>query len=601
VKLFLGMSSLKVKAVKKNGCCPFHQDKTPSFFVNDSKGVFHCYGCDKGGDHFTFIMDLKGIDFPEALSELAAMAGLDLAKYRSIPRSVNQDKVTEKSKKLIQINKIAGLYFQRCLFSKRGEKAVEYLKNRGLSTESIKRFRIGYALDEFEGLEKELKRAGVPETLSIELGLIRHRKSAQGHYDTFRNRVIFPIWDQKGRPIAFGGRLLPSEKNPENTPKFLNSSESEIFKKSNTLYGLHLARKTLRDQREVILTEGYMDVIMLNQTGFENSVAALGTALSESHLLTLKKFLGERSADGSVLLMLDGDKAGIKAAKRVFPISIKTGVHCKIALLPQGKDAADLASAPQSSKEASIQNYITNSTDLIEVMIDDLISEKGNSLEDRVQCAQTALDWIAKSPGSQLSKSLRVNELAPRLNLPTQELQKRLSALISRPTPSRASERTFSRSSTLETRPQGGEKIVSKLPKAELELIRLIARYPACLESLKNDSRREFIIKHLSDQECKSLLQTALDCGVFKDLAFQEIKSEKLRNTLASALVNGTGTTDEEPGTVLEDALIKLEIEYLKSERQNLMAKIRRNPGNSHELEKREFEIITKNSRVERK
>ncbi|MFR3766887.1 MAG: DNA primase [Blautia sp.] len=303
------------------GLCPFHNEKTPSFSVTPGKQMYYCFGCGAGGNVFNFIMEYENYTFGEALKHLADRAGVELPKIE-YSKEVRQ-KAQEKAE-LLEINKQAAQYFYYQLRTDKGYRGYEYLKERGLSDETMRKFGLGYSDKFSDGLYRFLKSKGYSDERLRESGLF-NVDERHGMYDKFWNRVIFPIMDVNNRVIGFGGRVMGDAK-----PKYLNSPETKIFDKSRNLYGLNIARTARRNY--LILCEGYMDVIAMHQAGFNNAVASLGTALTSGHASLLKRYTQE------VLLLYDSDEAGIRAALRGIPILREAGVNSRVVSLKPYKD-----------------------------------------------------------------------------------------------------------------------------------------------------------------------------------------------------------------------------------------------------------------------
>jgi DNA primase len=301
------------------GLCPFHSEKTPSFTVNPARQIFHCFGCNKGGDIFTFMMDYENMTFSEALENLAARAGVKIEK------SAGHDPNRGLKENLYAINAEAQRFFTGNL--RASNQALSYLKDRGITDESISQFAIGFASSGRDELMQHLRAAEFSESLMKSSGLVYFGDS--GAHDFFRERIIFPIFDLKGKIIAFGGRTLSTSKN---VPKFLNSPETPVFRKSETCYALNLSRNFIAQKGYSIIVEGYFDVIVCHQYGFKNSVAPMGTALTASHLRRLKKL------SSKTVLTFDADSAGIAAARRAVELVYAEGMISKIALLSKGDD-----------------------------------------------------------------------------------------------------------------------------------------------------------------------------------------------------------------------------------------------------------------------
>ncbi len=314
-----------VKLVRKGssyfGLCPFHNEKTPSFSVSPSKQMYYCFGCGAGGNVFTFLMEYENFTFPDAVKSLADRAGVKLPE---IEYSKEEKKRADQRNRLLQINKEAAKYYYILLRNEKGRQGIEYLKNRGLSDETIHQFGLGYS-DKFGGgLYQYLKRQGYPDVDLKESGLF-NVDERHGMYDKFWNRVIFPIMDVNNKVIGFGGRVMGDGK-----PKYLNSPETKLFDKSRNLYGLNAAR--LARKKNLIICEGYMDVISMHQAGFNHAVASLGTALTSPQASLMKRYTDE------VLIIYDSDEAGTRAALRAIPLLKEAGLATKVVNLKPYKD-----------------------------------------------------------------------------------------------------------------------------------------------------------------------------------------------------------------------------------------------------------------------
>ncbi|MGH6763873.1 MAG: DNA primase [Phyllobacterium sp.] len=324
-------------------CCPFHGEKTPSFHCEDRKGRYHCFGCGVTGDHFRFLTELEGLSFPEAVQRMADMAGVPMPA-----RDPEMEQREAQRATLYDVMEMATAFFEEQLQSSGGAKARAYLRDRGLSSTTQNAFRIGYAQDSRNALKSHLASKGATKEQIEACGLVVHGDDIAVSYDRFRDRIMFPIEDTRGRVIAFGGRAL----SPDAPAKYLNSNETELFHKGRVLYNLLKARKAAQPQggegaKPLIAVEGYMDVIALAQAGFAQAVAPLGTALTEDQLELLWRISPEP------ILCFDGDQAGIKAAHRAIDLalpSLKPGQSLRFAVLPEGKDPDDLvkASGPQA-------------------------------------------------------------------------------------------------------------------------------------------------------------------------------------------------------------------------------------------------------------
>lgn len=344
--------ALKRKGREHSGLCPFHNEKTPSFTLNDQKGFFHCFGCGAHGDVVGFVMKSEGLSFPEAVERLAREAGM------ALPASTPQERErAQVAASLQDVVEKAALWFQRQLWSAAGAQALDYLRRRGLSDATIRDFRLGYAPDERESLRKALLADNCPETLIGTAGLIIHPDDGRPAYDRFRGRVMFPIEDRKGRVIAFGGRIMG-----EGEPKYLNSPETPLFHKGAHLFAFSRARPAVHDGAPLIVAEGYMDVIALHQAGFKGAVAPLGTALTEDQILLLWRLADEP------YLCFDGDNAGMRAAtrgaERAMPL-LKPGKSLRFLSLPAGEDPDSLIKAQGPEAFRTLLGGALNLADIV--------------------------------------------------------------------------------------------------------------------------------------------------------------------------------------------------------------------------------------------
>jgi DNA primase len=324
----------RVRLIRKgrehSGLCPFHNEKTPSFTVSDDKGFFHCFGCGAHGDVIGFVMKSEGLGFRETVERLAAEAGMQMPVERPEEREREQRQAT-----LGEVVELATKFYEQQLRQPGGRAALDYLKGRGVAEATIARFRLGYAPASSGALKATLAKADVPEERMIAAGLLKKPDDGRDAFDYLRDRVVFPIFDRRGRPIAFGGRTMSADGGP----KYLNSPETELFHKGRGLYGLHLAREAAHKTGEVVVVEGYMDVIAMAEAGFGHAVAPLGTALTEDQIQELWKLAPEP------ILCFDGDAAGqraaARAADRALPL-LKPGRSVRFVQLPAGEDPDSL-------------------------------------------------------------------------------------------------------------------------------------------------------------------------------------------------------------------------------------------------------------------
>ncbi len=328
---------LKKKGANWMACCPFHQEKTPSFSVNPSKGFYKCFGCGKGGTAFNFIMEMEGLNFPEAVKRVAEISGVMLPEpIDDVDYERNKQKREEKKKladQIVELNEIAVGFWEEQLKGKSGKakEAKSYLEKRGISEDIQKQFRIGYSPDKWDGLLNLLRDKNIDEKLIEQSGLVSVNEEKERVYDKFRNRIMFPVLDVNGKPVAFGARAL----SPEDQPKYLNSPETAAYIKSEHLFGLFQAKDDIRRKKFAILVEGYLDLIALAQFGITNVAASLGTAFTDQQAKLLGRFAK------AVVINYDGDSAGIKAARRAIEHLLPQEFDIKVLVLPDGKDPDD--------------------------------------------------------------------------------------------------------------------------------------------------------------------------------------------------------------------------------------------------------------------
>lgn len=321
VDVISGYVKLQKRGSSYLGLCPFHNEKTPSFAVSGNKQLYHCFGCGAGGNVVTFLMEYENYSFVEALEALAERIGISLPKQEM---SAQAKEESDRRARILELNKVAAKYFYAQLRMEQGKQALAYLAGRQLSPKTMQKFGLGYANKFSDDLYRYLQKQGYGDEILKESGLVTVDEK-RGGYDKFWNRVIFPIMDVNHRVIGFGGRVMG-----EGEPKYLNSPETRVFDKSRSLYGLNLARTSRRPQ--ILLCEGYMDVIALHQAGFDNAVASLGTAFTPGHAALLKRYAKE------VYLTFDSDGAGIRAALRAIPILKEAGLKTRVIDMKPYKD-----------------------------------------------------------------------------------------------------------------------------------------------------------------------------------------------------------------------------------------------------------------------
>lgn len=371
---------LKKQGQNYFGLCPFHHEKTPSFSVSQNKQIFYCFSCHAGGNVFKFLMDIEHLSFPEAVQKLADEAGVKLPKRE---QSEDERRALAKRNRLIKWNEYAAYYYQAVLHHPQGAAYNVYLDQRNITPETRERFQLGGCLEGWDGLYHYLKKKGASDGDLIEIGLVSTRNNAKGCYDRFRDRLMFPIKDANGNVIAFGGRIINAEKAPQ---KYINSTDSVIFHKGRNVYGLDLAKASIRAADRVMIVEGYMDVIACHQVGINNVVAPLGTALTEDQVKLLMRYTY------NFVTSFDGDDAGVRATLRSIDLIENAGGKAQVLVIPERKDPDEY-----------IKAYGVDA-------FKDLLANAGNGFAFRLSQAEK------KYPGDGMDQKLNVlNEVMPYL------------------------------------------------------------------------------------------------------------------------------------------------------------------------------------------
>ncbi len=419
VEVISNYVSLRKTGRNHVGLCPFHEEKTPSFSVNEDRGFFHCFGCGVGGNVFSFICRIDGLEFPEAAKMLADQAGVQMPQERPDP-------LAKERQAFYKLNKVAQKYFCETLRGNVGAGARRYIKEREIQPDVAARFDLGFAPARGNGMLARLRSLGAPMEKALELGLVGRKESAVkgaetptgGYYDKFRQRLMFPITDVTGRTVGFGGRYVNEagigSKETARIPKYLNSPESVLYKKGSLLYGLYQAKQAVRTKDRVLIVEGYTDLLSLVQSGFDETVAVLGTALTIVQLRLVSRFTA------NILLFFDGDGAGQKAAIRAFPLCMQAGVSAKGVFLPKGEDPDSFA---QSNGTQGLQKLIDRASPLEDFYFAQHAPPAGASVHERAKAAKEALGVLASLEDA-LARSALLTQVAQRYGINEEEIRR---------------------------------------------------------------------------------------------------------------------------------------------------------------------------------
>ena len=378
VRIVQDYVSLKKKGANWMACCPFHKEKTASFSVSPAKDIFYCFGCQKGGSVFNFVMEIERVAFPDAIKIVAEKTGVPLPKLVDDSRFEAHKR---ESDTVIELNQWALLWWEDQLKSKSGQAAREYLKGRGLAEETIQSFRLGFAPDSWEALSTHLRQKGATQEQLERSGLVV-KKDEGGSYDRFRGRLMFPVIDAQGRPIAFGGRTM----EPDGEPKYLNSPETPAYTKGRHLFGLNLTRDEIRRNGFVILVEGYLDLIVPYQFGVRNLAASLGTALTPEQVKLIARFARK------VVVNYDGDRAGVQAAKRAVETILAEDLEVKVLVLPDNADPDDFI---RKYGVTEYQKRRGEAQPHIQFVIDQAVRDRNlHSPSDKAAAVEEALPFV---------------------------------------------------------------------------------------------------------------------------------------------------------------------------------------------------------------
>ena len=382
-------------------CCPFHSEKTPSFHIYTSpEPHFYCFGCHKGGDVITFIMEIEHLEYPDAVKFLAERAGMPLPED-------GDDKTADKRRRMLEMNKEAGRFFHYQLLSPEGKVGLDYLTNRGLALETIKKFGLGYAADDWHKLHMHMRDKGYSDYELAEASLLATNNNK--FYDKFRNRVMFPIFDTRGNVVGFGGRVFGDEK-----PKYLNSSETAVFHKSDMLYAMHIAKSSKRDY--FILCEGYMDVIAMHQAGFDCAIASLGTAFTQQHANMLAR-LGKKE----VIISYDADAAGQVATAKVINMFANVGLHARVLRIDGNvKDPDEFIKTYGGER---FEDLIGKAGSALDFQMDKLTAGLDINADDgKAQYLKRAVPFLSEI-GSDIDRAVYISKVSRQTGIPQQSIE----------------------------------------------------------------------------------------------------------------------------------------------------------------------------------
>lgn len=507
VDLISSYVSLKKRGNTYVGLCPFHNEKTPSFTVYENTQSFYCFGCGAGGDGVSFMRKIENLDYIDAVKMLAQRAGMQM------PDEGYDDSLSKKRKVILQINRETARFYHNYMMSERGKVGLQYFLNRGLSQKTIRHFGLGYAPNNWDELFKHLKSKGYDVSDMLTAGVVR--KGEKGYYDYFRNRVMTPIIDVRGNFIAFGGRVLDDSK-----PKYINTSDTLVYKKTNEVFGLNYAKDSGKDS--LILCEGYMDVIAMHQAGFTNAVAGCGTALTNEQVRLLSRYAKE------IILVYDNDEAGQKALNKAISLFDQVDVKISIPTLSGGKDPDEII---KNFGRARFADMLENSSNEVEFAIMKL--RRGFNLQTtqgKSQFASEAVKILANA--TPIERDLYLSRLADELGIEKRAFQAQLAEYRSRLAKGQK-KREYNKiidDDLRRTRKESFEADTSTVSlKAQARVIGLLMTYPDC-----------YLL-------CKDLSSDEFTAGFYRK-AYEAV-TQRIRDNLSLELIMfNEGFTDEEMG-----------------------------------------------------
>ncbi len=520
------------------GLCPFHQEKSPSFSVNEAKGVFYCFGCQAHGDAFSFLMQMRGLSFPEAVEELARLAGVPLTERKVNPEWERQRSRRQQMERLQSV--VAEFYHKILLKSSLAEGARAYLAERGVDMAAIVEFQLGFAPEGWNTLTDFLRKKGLSLELAAEAGLISRKRD---WFDLFRNRLLFPINDHRGHVVAFGGRAL----GPDDKPKYLNSPESISFKKGQTLYGLPQSVPAMGREGTAIFVEGYMDLIKLWQNGIRNVVAPLGTALTREHLERVQRYAR------SVVFLFDGDNAGEKAAQRAMELVLETGIPARMIRLEDNLDPDDYIDRHGADR---LRELLASPEPLVGYFLRQRWAATQKDAPGVAAFVREALDMIARLRDP-LERGLYLKMISEWSNFDEVSLRRQIAGKLVQDADRKPG-----------SPPPAPPKNLARFPNEEVMVIKLLLHYPRLIRAFRDVKLVDKFSDPLLRRAAAILLEHEEREGEVKEVSEALYADEELRVHIDRWQVEGPpeGIHDEISDQVLLDALSVIFIRYLEDQ-----------------------------------
>lgn len=536
------------------GLCPFHSEKTPSFSVSPHKQIFHCFGCSTGGNVFSFLMKHQGISFPEAVRSMAKRYGIHIEQKKLDPAAERQYQIKEG---LYRLNKRVMDYYSRTLRENpSAEVARAYLEKRGITPETCEQFHIGYAPDSWDTLVGLFKSVKISRRIAEDSGLVLSRNNKPGHYDRFRNRIMFPIVDVNMQIAGFGGRVMD-----DSMPKYMNSPETPVYSKKKILYGLHATKQFCRQTGCVHVVEGYFDFISLYQHGIKNVVASLGTALTREHVRLLKGHVGR------AILVFDSDEAGVNAARKSIDIFMSEGLDVRILVLPQGEDPDSFV---MKQGAEAFQTVSETALSVIDFLTETAVKRFGMSVEGKIRIIDEMKFHLASVTDS-TARSLHIRNIAQRLGVDESAMLEKVRTATDSTHPA-----------TVETSDSGMDSSVDLASdRREMQVLSVILQYPELVPELLSSR----VFNYFYSDRLRRLGEAIADVYArggtrASDVlsAFENEEEHQLLSSLAMVEIPYSETIGEK-----SQSLIKRIIQVRKKDENSLINQIRQaeQTGNS--------------------
>jgi DNA primase len=550
------------------GLCPFHKEKTPSFTVSPAKGIYYCFGCHKGGDVFNFLMELEGLTFPEALQQLADETGVKLApRYRvqefstaqpSGDAAAAQDSAAAASApaaqgvskaELLSINQMALDFFYRS--TRDSKQAIDYFLSRGLTRETIRDFKLGYAPEGWSSFLDFAKSKGVAGSSVVGAGLAAVKQDTGRVYDRFRDRIMFTIFDMSKRPVGFAGRGMTKDA----TPKYLNSPETPLYQKSKILYGFHVTQQYVRENKSVIIVEGYMDFLSLYQAGIKNVIATAGTAFTDTHARTLRRFTQ------NIFLVFDGDAAGIEAARRAITVLAPYNFDIRVLTIPDDEDPDDYVGKHGAQ---GFLDLLKKAQDYMRFIIAKAMADHAADTPYGKSTALSALAPLVRSVTDSVVQGEFIKQISEALSLTEDVVRKRVKQSDTAPAVTQRPSKDFS---------------AAFFGTMEGNFIRLLLANPQLID----EARRFILPETFSDQfsgKLYSLLLASFDEDAHLTTLLGRIPDEDTKRVISFAYAQDANAPEENAHEEMVHTMRRLQAKYLQKQIRDLSGQMKKEPRN---------------------